>query len=64
MSLLKHDPSQTVITDYYKTIDEVEKYARSTPQLMNIFSFSTDQTSSQSSDSIAKEKIFPPSLNK
>ena len=23
MSLLKYDPSQTVITDYYKTIDEV-----------------------------------------
>lgn len=57
MSLLKYDPSRTVITDYYKTIDEVEKYARSTPELKNIFSFSTDQSSSQSSDS-SKRKDF------
>lgn len=51
MSLLKYDLPQTIITDYYKTIDKVEKYARSVPELMNIFSFSTDQSSSHSSDS-------------
>ena len=63
MSLLKYDPSQTVITDYYKTIDEVEKYARSTPQLMNIFSFQQIRLQ-VNLQIVAKEKIFPPSLNK
>ena len=58
MSVLKYDPSQTVITDYYKTI---EKYARSTPELMNVFSFSTSLTSSHSSDNSknsGKQKDF------
>ena len=38
--MLKHDPSQTLITDYYKIVDEVEKYIRTSPELMNMFNVS------------------------
>ena len=40
LSILKYDPSQTPITDYYKIIDEVERYVRTSPKLMNMFNVS------------------------
>ena len=51
----------TPLKQLLQTIDEVEKYARSTPELMNVFSFSTNLTSSHcldSSKNSGKQKDF------
>ena len=41
MSLLKFDPAQSKITDYYRTIEKVEELVTSTPELISMFKFST-----------------------
>ena len=35
MLLLKHDPSQTTITDYYDIANQIDLLAKSKPELMN-----------------------------
>jgi len=46
-SILKFDPSQTLITDYYKIIDEVERYQRTSPEVLNMFNASPTDSNQQ-----------------
>ena len=58
---MRYDPFQTLITDYYEIIKIAEKYARSSPELANVFSFSKDHLLSQSLDNAsdnAKKRDF------
>lgn len=53
MSLLKFDPAQSRITDYYKTIEKVEELVTSTPELIGMFNFSTGCLGSSQSSEIS-----------
>ena len=58
---MRYDPTQTLITDYYEIIKQAEKFARSSPELANVFSFSKDHLLSQSLDNAsdnAKKRDF------
>ena len=56
MALLKYDFTQTLITDFYKTIDEVAKYAKRAPELMNVFNFSTVSADQASTSTHCRNK--------
>lgn len=40
MALLKYDPAQTQLTDYYKVVDQIEQLVKSEPTIMNAFHIS------------------------
>ena len=43
MSLLKYDPLQTKLTDYYELVNEVDLLSRSNPDLMKAFSNANEE---------------------
>jgi len=55
LSILKYDPSQTLITDYHKIIDKVERYVRASPELMSMFNVSPTDSNQASHYSYKKD---------
>ena len=45
MSLLKHDPSQTRLTQYYDLINQIDLLTKSTPELMKAFNKANEERS-------------------
>ena len=45
MSLLKHDPSQTRLTQYYDLINQIDLLTKSTPELMKAFNIANEEQS-------------------